>query len=194
MHDLRFQIWHLQPDDITLRTMFHHNPHGAGYMYARDGKVTIHKGFMNIRRITSRRSARNTSPRRQRGVPLSNQHAGGRKPRHDPSVPAFKSAGPMRTLDLTCRSGVAHNGVIRLTCDPNNKRYSDTAIFVADYLSRILHTRPTSETGYAGTRLPSWPIQIRHHGRLRLRRYSGHFIHERGLLFSNDSYQPAGGS
>lgn len=28
--------------------MFRRNPHGAGYMYARDGKVTIHKGFMNI--------------------------------------------------------------------------------------------------------------------------------------------------
>ena len=37
-----------QPSDITLRAMFRRNPHGAGYMYARDGKVTIHKGFMNI--------------------------------------------------------------------------------------------------------------------------------------------------
>ena len=37
-----------QPTDTTLRAMFRRNPHGAGYMYARDGKVTIHKGFMNI--------------------------------------------------------------------------------------------------------------------------------------------------
>ena len=29
-----------QPCDITLRAMFRRNPHGAGYMYARDGKVT----------------------------------------------------------------------------------------------------------------------------------------------------------
>ena len=36
------------PSDITLHAMFRRNPHGAGYMYARDGKVTIHKGFMNI--------------------------------------------------------------------------------------------------------------------------------------------------
>lgn len=35
-----------QPNVNTLRTMFYRNPHGAGYMFARDGKVTIHKGFM----------------------------------------------------------------------------------------------------------------------------------------------------
>lgn len=37
-----------QPTDSTIRAMFRRNPHGAGYMYARNGKVTIHKGFMNI--------------------------------------------------------------------------------------------------------------------------------------------------
>ena len=37
-----------QPDTQTIRTMFLRNPHGAGYMYARDGRVIIHKGFMNM--------------------------------------------------------------------------------------------------------------------------------------------------
>ena len=37
-----------QPNVNTLRTMFYRNPHGAGYMFARDGKVTIHKGFMDF--------------------------------------------------------------------------------------------------------------------------------------------------
>ena len=37
-----------QPSVKTLRTMFLLNPHGAGYMVARGGKVFIHKGFMNI--------------------------------------------------------------------------------------------------------------------------------------------------
>ena len=36
-----------QPDENTIRTMFLHKPHGAGYMVARDGRVIIHKGFMN---------------------------------------------------------------------------------------------------------------------------------------------------
>ena len=37
-----------QPSASQIRTMFEHNPHGAGYMYARSGRVTIHKGFMDI--------------------------------------------------------------------------------------------------------------------------------------------------
>ena len=35
-----------QPSIATIRTMFHRNPHGAGYMCIRDGKVFISKGYM----------------------------------------------------------------------------------------------------------------------------------------------------
>ena len=34
------------PDSNTIRNMFRHNPHGSGFMYARDGIVHIEKGFM----------------------------------------------------------------------------------------------------------------------------------------------------
>ena len=37
-----------QPIRAQLKTMFFRNPHGAGYMYARDGIVHIHKGFMYL--------------------------------------------------------------------------------------------------------------------------------------------------
>ena len=37
-----------QPDENTIRTMFYRNPHGAGYMFARDGRVEIRKGFMRL--------------------------------------------------------------------------------------------------------------------------------------------------
>ena len=51
-----------QPTDTTLRAMFRRNPHGAGYMYARDGKVTIHKGFMNIEDFLSAVHAERFTP------------------------------------------------------------------------------------------------------------------------------------
>ena len=35
-----------QPTMDTLRRMFINNPHGAGYMTARNGRVEISKGFM----------------------------------------------------------------------------------------------------------------------------------------------------
>ena len=37
-----------QPSVSQIKTMFAHNPHGAGYMYARGGRVHIHKGFMDV--------------------------------------------------------------------------------------------------------------------------------------------------
>ena len=37
-----------QPSLSEIKRMFYRNPHGAGYMAARDGKVIIHKGFMDF--------------------------------------------------------------------------------------------------------------------------------------------------
>ena len=37
-----------QPGGTTIRAMFLRNPHGAGYMVARGGRVQIHKGFMDL--------------------------------------------------------------------------------------------------------------------------------------------------
>ena len=130
-----------QPTDTTLRAMFRRNPHGAGYMYARDGKVTIHKGFMNIEDFLSAVHAERFTPQdsvvyhfrisTQAGVNAAMTHP----------FPLSNQPRMMRALDLTCRCGIAHNGVIRLTSDPDNKRYSDTAIFITDYLSKIIRKK-----------------------------------------------------
>ena len=37
-----------QPSISQIRTMFRNNPHGAVYMFSRDGRVQIHKGFMDV--------------------------------------------------------------------------------------------------------------------------------------------------
>ena len=37
-----------QPTLATIKTMFLRNPHGAGYMFARDGIVHISKGYMDV--------------------------------------------------------------------------------------------------------------------------------------------------
>ena len=130
-----------QPSDITLRAMFRRNPHGAGCMYARDGKVTIHKGFMNIEDFLAAVHAEQFTP--QDSVVyhfrISTQ-AGVNAPMTHP-FPLSNQPRMMRSLDLTCRCGVAHNGIIRLTSDPDNKRYSDTAIFITDYLSKIIRKK-----------------------------------------------------
>ena len=97
----------------------------------------------------------------------------------------------MRQLDLSCRVGVAHNGVIRLTSDPNNERYSDTAIFITDYLSQIILRR----ADLRDQRVLDSIFQIAQSkfaimdGRGYIATV-GKFIDEHGLLFSNASYLP----
>ena len=96
----------------------------------------------------------------------------------------------MRALDLTCRCGVAHNGIIRLTSDPDNKRYSDTAIFITDYLSKII--RKKADLRDPVTLELIWQLAKSKFAIMDNSGYIatvGHFIDDHGLLFSNDSYQ-----
>ena len=41
------------PSTKTLETMFRNNPDGAGFMYAKAGKVIIRKGFMTFKAFKS---------------------------------------------------------------------------------------------------------------------------------------------
>ena len=180
-----------QPTDNTIRAMFRRNPHGAGYMYARDGKVTIHKGFMNIEDFLSAVHTERFTPQdsvvyhfrisTQAGVNAAMTHP----------FPLSNQPRMMRALDLTCRCGIAHNGVIRLTSDPDNKRYSDTAIFITDYLSHIIRRRADLRDQRVLDRvfqIAQSKFAIMDGGGYIAT--VGNFIDERGLLFSNASYLP----
>ena len=43
----------------------------------------------------------------------------------------------MKALDVECQCGVAHNGIIRLTSDPSQREYSDTALFITRYIRLV---------------------------------------------------------
>ena len=190
MHHLRIQT---RRSPAGRKHHPHHvlpQPPRRGYMFARDGRVEIRKGFMRLdeylraireERFTAADSVvyhfristqAGVNPEMTHPFPLSNQPA------------------RLRRLDQSCRIGVAHNGVIRLTSDPDNERYSDTAIFIADYLSQILRTRADLRdrrklnTIY---QLAQSKFAIMDGGGYIAT--VGEFIHERGLLFSNASYR-----
>ena len=180
-----------QPDENTIRTMFYRNPHGAGYMFARDGRVEIRKGFMRLDEYLR-------AIRKERFTPqdsvvyhfrISTQAGVGPEMTHP--FPLSTRPERMRQLDLSCRVGVAHNGVIRLTSDPNNERYSDTAIFITDYLSNIIRRR----ADLRDQRVMDSIFQIAQ-SKFAIMDSGGYiatvgkFIDERGLLFSNASYLP----
>ena len=180
-----------QPGEATIRAMFLNNPHGAGYMFARDGWVTIHKGFMDLDNYLRaiREEHFTVSDNVVYHFRISTQ--AGVSPEMTHPFPLSNRPARLRKLDLRCRVGVAHNGVIPLTSDPSNERYSDTAIFITDYLSHIIRRR----ADLRDQRVLDSIFQIAQ-SRFAIMDGGGYiatvgkFIDERGLLFSNASYLP----
>ena len=124
-----------QPDKATIAAMFDHNPHGAGYMFARDGKVHIRKGFMNLSALLNALKHERFTDADPVVYHFRISTQAGVNPWMTHPFPLSNRPPHMKALDVDCRCGVAHNGIIRLTSDPRNHEYSDTAIFITDYLT-----------------------------------------------------------
>ena len=129
-----------QPTRAELLAMFKHNPHGAGYMLARGGRVEIHKGFMLFddfwRAVRSERlTAADPVVYHFR---ISTQ--AGVNPEMTQPFPLTSRLAITKALDVRCTVGIAHNGIIPVTADPAERNYSDTALFVAGYLSGMIRT------------------------------------------------------
>lgn len=179
-----------QPSIDTLRTMYTRNPDGAGYMCLRNGQVELHKGFMDwsdfIRQI--RREKFTADDVVVYHFRITTQAAG---PAMTHPFPLCNDLQLMRKLDLKCQCAVAHNGIIPLTSN-GNRQYSDTALFVAKYLHRIIRTPDDLES-------PECLLIAEKlcQSKLAIMDYTGtvatvgHFIQEEnGLLYSNYTYKP----
>lgn len=180
-----------QPGEATIRAMFLNNPHGAGYMVARGGRVQIHKGFMRLDEYLRAIRTERFTPQDSVVYHFRISTQAGVNPEMTHPFPLSNQPARLRQLDLRCRIGVAHNGIIRLTSDPNNDQYSDTAIFITDYLSHIIRRR----ADLRDQRLLDEIFQIAQ-SKFAIMDSGGYiatvgkFIDERGLLFSNASYLP----
>ena len=182
-----------QPGEATIRAMFLNNPHGAGYMFARGGRVIIHKGFMNPDDYLRAIRAECFTPQDSVVYHFRISTQAGVNPEMTHPFPLSNQPWHMCRLDLRCRIGVAHNGIIRLTSDPDNDQYSDTAIFITQSLSRLIRSR----ADLRDQRLLDEIFQIAR-SKFAIMDGSGYvatvgeFVNERGLLFSNHTYLPWG--
>lgn len=179
-----------QPSISQIKIMFRNNPHGAGYMFARAGRVHIHKGFMDIDSFLEAVRAEHFTAQDSVVYHFRISTQAGINPEMTHPFPLSNQLAHMKALDVNCECGVAHNGIIRLTSDPDNHEYSDTALFIARYLSEIIHapvdlTRPRL-LNYIGQLAQSKLSIMDRTGYIAT---IGTFINERGLLFSNTSYQ-----
>ena len=179
-----------QPSLATIRTMFRHNPHGAGYMVARNGKVEISKGYMDVDSYIAAIRAECFTAKDPVVYHFRISTQAGVNPEMTHPFPLSNRLEHMKALDVTCDCGVAHNGIIRLTTDPTNKEYSDTALFIANYLSEIVRRPDDLKDPQMLTlihRLAGSKLAIM--DRSGYIATVGEFINLRGLLFSNESYE-----
>ena len=179
-----------QPSEQELRTMFQNNPHGAGYMVARHGMVTISKGYMTCGKFLNALRQEHFTEKDSVVYHFRISTQAGVNPEMTHPFPLSNRLARMEKLDTTCRIGVAHNGIIRLTTDPNNHRYSDTALFIAQYLTYLIKRREDQrDTRILDTiyRLAQSKFAILDGGGYVAT--VGEFLNRDGLLFSNSSFQ-----
>ena len=179
-----------QPSISQIKTIFTNNPHGAGYMFAREGRVHIHKGFMDIDSFLSAVKAENFTAKDSVVYHFRISTQAGVNPEMTHPFPLSNRLLHMKALDVECPCGVAHNGIIRLTSDPSQREHSDTALFITRYMAQMVHGLDDLKDAQLLNR-----IERLAGSKLAIMDGSGyiatigHFINERGLLFSNDSYQ-----
>lgn len=179
-----------QPNVTTIRRMFQNNPDGAGYMVARDGKVIISKGFMNVDEYIEAIRAEHFTAKDPVVYHFRISTQAGVNPQMTHPFPLSNRIEHMKVLDVECSCGVAHNGVIRLTTDPRNREYSDTALFIANYLSLIIREPGDLKDErvlklihrLAGSKLAIMDAD----GYIAT---VGEYINQKGLLFSNASFE-----
>ena len=179
-----------QPSISQIKMMFLNNPHGAGYMYARDGRVHIHKGFMDIDSFLSAIKAEHFTAKDSVVYHFRISTQAGVNPEMTHPFPLSNRLPIMKALDVECPCGVAHNGIIRLTSDTSQREYSDTALFITRYMAQMVHGLDDLKDAQLLNR-----IERLAGSKLAIMDGSGYiatvgnFINERGLLFSNDSYR-----
>ena len=179
-----------QPNVTTIRRMFRNNPDGAGYMVARDGKVTISKGFMDVDEYIEAIRAEHFTAKDPVVYHFRISTQAGVNPQMTHPFPLSNRIEHMKVLDVECSCGVAHNGIIRLTTDRNNHEYSDTALFIANYLSLIIREPGDLKDERVLTlihRLAGSKQAIMDgDGYIAT---VGEYINQKGLLFSNTSFE-----
>ena len=154
-----------------------------------DGIVHISKGYMDVESYIEALRHEHFTAKDAVVYHFRISTQAGVNPAMTHPFPLSNKLAHMKALDVECRCGVAHNGIIRLTTDPANKEYSDTALFIADYLSEFI--RCSEDLKDEGV------LKLVHRlagSKLAIMDGSGYiatvgsFINERGLLYSNDSY------
>ena len=177
-----------QPSKRAITNMFTSNNHGAGYMYAKDGFIYVHKGFDSLADYLEAIQDEKFSVD---DVVVYHFRIATQARRFEMTqpFPLTDDEEQLTAWDAVSKIGVAHNGIIYRTSN-GNPLLSDTALYIRDYLSQRIRTErnitkkllDTIEAETTGSKIAI----LAGSGNYYL---TGQWIYDRGLLYSNDSYQ-----
>lgn len=180
------------PTRDTIRNMWNVNSDGAGIMYVENNKVRIEKGFMKYKSF-----AKKLDELERRldltATPLVMHFRitthGGTKPENTHPFPITDSIGALKKLKSYADVGVAHNGII--TSVSPREGISDTMEYIATQLAPLKRALPRFYANKDAMLLVKNAIEskmafLTKEGKI----YTiGDFIEDKGVLYSNGSYQ-----
>jgi len=179
------------PSSKTFATMWANNPHGAGYMWAQDGRVHIRKGFMDYDAFMADlcHTMRKVDATE---VPMIFHFRiathGGIAPSRCHPFPLSPRVKDLEALKITTDVGIAHNGIIDI--DPEDE-LSDTMEYIRSELT-VIHG---CEHGFSQRALSMIRGDIGYsrlailtgEGRVYL---IGHFCKDGQIFYSNGGFEP----
>lgn len=124
------------PTAETIKTMWHRNSDGAGFMYNKDGKVVIKKGFMTLESFNQAiENLKNEIDVVNTAVVMHFRIGthGGNTPENTHPFPITDTEILLKKISQNCDIGMAHNGIIN-TVKPRNN-ISDTMEYVLEFLA-----------------------------------------------------------
>lgn len=128
------------PEKETLKTCFDNNPDGAGYMFAKNNKVIIKKGFMTFKHFY-KSVIRDYKKHGLKNNNLVMHFRIGTQAKNDAMTthpyPISSDIRDLQATRITTDLGVVHNGILYNYSDYNNKILNDTQTFIKDFLSPI---------------------------------------------------------
>ena len=128
------------PEEAILQNCFNNNDHGAGFMYAFEGSVHIHKGYETFEKfMAALNKARAVTGDKVPYVMHFRIATQGYDKCMTHPFPLSSKMQNLKRLHYKCNIGVAHNGILDITSD-GAKTYSDTMKFITDYLSNIIQS------------------------------------------------------
>ena len=179
------------PEERILQNCFENNDHGAGFMYAFNGEVHIHKGYETFEKfMEALNKARAVTGDKVPYVMHFRIATQGYDKTMTHPFPLSSKMANLKRLHYKCSIGVAHNGILDITSD-GAKTYSDTMKFITDYLSNIIQ----SMDFYKNKRTLKLIEYLIDGSRLAILDKNSHctlmgkgWIKDNGIYYSNNSY------